>query len=31
MELEAAQCVLIWVDDALSMDYRDAEHFKARS
>jgi uncharacterized protein (DUF58 family) len=31
MEWEAAQTVSIWVDDALSMDYRDAEHFKARS
>jgi uncharacterized protein (DUF58 family) len=31
MEWEAAQTVSLWVDDALSMDYRDAEHFKARS
>ncbi len=31
MEWEAAQTVSIWVDDAQSMDYRDAEHFKARS
>jgi uncharacterized protein (DUF58 family) len=31
MEWEAAQTVSIWVDDALSMDYRDAEHVKARS
>ena len=31
MEWEAAQTVSIWVDDSLSMDYRDAEHFKARS
>ena len=31
MEWEAAQTVWIWVDDAQSMDYRDAEHFKARS
>jgi uncharacterized protein (DUF58 family) len=31
MEWEAAQSVSIWVDDAQSMDYRDAEHFKARS
>jgi uncharacterized protein (DUF58 family) len=31
MEWEAAQTVSIWVDDALSMDYRDAEHFRARS
>jgi uncharacterized protein (DUF58 family) len=31
MEWEAAQTVSIWVDDALSMDYRDAEHYKARS
>ena len=30
-EWEAAQTVSIWVDDALSMDYRDAEHFRARS
>ena len=31
MEWEAAQTVSIWVDDAQSMDYRDAEHFRARS
>jgi uncharacterized protein (DUF58 family) len=31
MEWEASQTVSIWVDDAQSMDYRDAEHFKARS
>ena len=31
MEWEAAQTVYFWVDDALSMDYRDAEHFRARS
>ena len=31
MEWEAAQTVSIWVDDSLSMDYRDAEHFRARS
>jgi uncharacterized protein (DUF58 family) len=31
MEWEAAQTISIWVDDALSMDYRDAEHVKARS
>jgi uncharacterized protein (DUF58 family) len=31
MEWEAAQTVSIWVDDALSMDYRDAEHSRARS
>lgn len=31
MEWEAAQTVAIWVDDALSMDFRNAEHFKARS
>jgi len=31
MEWEAAQTVSLWVDDAQSMDYRDAEHFKARS
>jgi uncharacterized protein (DUF58 family) len=33
MEWEAAQTVSIWVDDALSMDYRDpdADDFKARS
>ena len=31
MEWEAAQSVYFWVDDALSMDYRDAEHFRARS
>ncbi len=31
MEWEAAQSVSIWVDDAQSMDYRDAEHFRARS
>lgn len=31
MEWEAAQTVYFWVDDAQSMDYRDAEHFKARS
>jgi len=33
MEWEAAQTVSIWVDDALSMDYRDpdSDDFKARS
>jgi uncharacterized protein (DUF58 family) len=31
MEWEAAQTVSIWVDDALSMDYRGAEHSRARS
>ncbi len=33
MEWEAAQTVCLWVDDALSMDYRDPENddFKARS
>jgi uncharacterized protein (DUF58 family) len=31
MEWEAAQTVYFWVDDAQSMDYRDAEHFRARS
>ena len=31
MEWEAAQTVSVWVDDAQSMDYRDAEHFRARS
>jgi len=31
LEWEAAQTVSMWVDDAQSMDYRDAEHFKARS
>lgn len=31
MEWEAAQTVSFWVDDALSMDYRGAEHFRARS
>ena len=31
MEWEAAQTVSIWVDDAQSMDYREAEHFRARS
>ena len=31
MEWEAAQTAYFWVDDAQSMDYRDAEHFRARS
>ncbi len=31
MEWEAAQTVHLWVDDALSMDYRDSDDFKARS
>ncbi len=31
MEWEAAQTVSIWVDDAQSMDYRDAESARARS
>ncbi|HRO13035.1 DUF58 domain-containing protein [Amaricoccus sp.] len=31
MEWEAAQTVSIWVDDAQSMDYRGAEHSRARS
>jgi uncharacterized protein (DUF58 family) len=31
MEWEAAQSVSVWVDDAQSMDYRDAEHVRARS
>ncbi len=31
MEWEAAQSVYFWVDDALSMDYRDAEHARART
>lgn len=31
MEWEAAQTVSFWVDDALSMDYRDSDDVKARS
>ncbi|HVL20380.1 MAG TPA: DUF58 domain-containing protein [Amaricoccus sp.] len=31
MEWEAAQTVHLWVDDALSMDYRDSDDAKARS
>lgn len=31
MEWEAAQTVHLWVDDALSMDYRDSDDVKARS
>lgn len=31
MEWEAAQTVHLWVDDALSMDYRDSDDVRARS